>query len=49
MVGFHGEPQAGISYLPWSMSSNGKEIATSVIVSGDVDEGDVIILSGHGG
>jgi [histone H3]-lysine9 N-trimethyltransferase EHMT len=53
VVGLHGEPQAGIDYLPGSMSSNGDPIATSVIVSGgyegDVDEGDVIILSGHGG
>ncbi|KAK7310193.1 hypothetical protein RJT34_07533 [Clitoria ternatea] len=53
VVGLHGHPQAGIDYLPASMSSNGEPIATSVIVSGgyedDVDEGDVIIYSGHGG
>ncbi|KEH40794.1 putative histone-lysine N-methyltransferase chromatin remodeling SET family [Medicago truncatula] len=53
VVGLHGQPQAGIDYLPGSMSSNGEPIATSVIVSGgyedDVDEGDVIIYSGHGG
>lgn len=53
VVGLHGQPQAGIDYLPASMSSNGEPIATSVIVSGgyedDVDEGDVIIYSGHGG
>ncbi|KEH40792.1 putative histone-lysine N-methyltransferase chromatin remodeling SET family [Medicago truncatula] len=53
VVGLHGEPQAGIDYFPGSMSSIGDPIATSVIVSGgydegDVDEGDVIILSGHG-
>ena len=52
VVGLHGQPQAGIDYLPGSMSLNGEPIATSVIVSGgyegDVDEGDVIILSGHG-
>ncbi|QCD89180.1 histone-lysine N-methyltransferase family member SUVH9-like [Vigna unguiculata] len=53
VVGLHGQPQAGIDYLPASMSSNGEPIATSVIVSGgyedDVDEGDVITYSGHGG
>ncbi|KAJ1440356.1 hypothetical protein SESBI_01926 [Sesbania bispinosa] len=53
VVGLHGQPQAGIDYLPASMSSNGEPIATSVIVSGgyedDLDEGDVIIYSGHGG
>ncbi|TKY69122.1 Histone-lysine N-methyltransferase family member SUVH9 [Spatholobus suberectus] len=53
VVGLHGQPQAGIDYLPASMSSNGEPVATSVIVSGgyedDVDEGDVIIYSGHGG
>ncbi|CAJ2674201.1 histone-lysine N-methyltransferase family member SUVH9-like [Trifolium pratense] len=53
VVGLHGQPQAGIDYLPGSMSSNGEPIATSVIVSGgyedDVDQGDVIIYSGHGG
>ena len=53
VVGLHGQPQAGIDYLPSSMSSNGEPIATSVIVSGgyedDLDEGDVIIYSGHGG
>ncbi|ESW25106.1 hypothetical protein PHAVU_003G007700 [Phaseolus vulgaris] len=53
VVGLHGHPQAGIDYLPGSMSSNGEPIATSVIVSGgyedDVDEGDVITYSGHGG
>ncbi|KAL2347917.1 hypothetical protein Fmac_001917 [Flemingia macrophylla] len=53
VVGLHGHPQAGIDYLPASMSSNGEPIATSVIVSGgyedDVDEGDVVIYTGHGG
>ncbi|BAT98759.1 hypothetical protein LR48_Vigan06g138500 [Vigna angularis] len=53
VVGLHGQAQAGIDYLPGSMSSNGEPIATSVIVSGgyedDVDEGDVITYSGHGG
>ncbi|KAK7273640.1 hypothetical protein RIF29_14697 [Crotalaria pallida] len=53
VVGLHGQPQAGIDYLPASFSSNGEPIATSVIVSGgyedDLDEGDVIIYSGHGG
>ncbi|WJX10494.1 Histone-lysine N-methyltransferase member suvh2 [Trifolium repens] len=53
VVGLHGQPQAGIDYLPGSMCSNGEPIATSVIVSGgyedDVDQGDVIIYSGHGG
>ncbi|KAL1338888.1 hypothetical protein HN51_033487 [Arachis hypogaea] len=53
VVGLHGQTQAGIDYLPASMSSNGEPIATSVIVSGgyedDMDDGDVIIYSGHGG
>ncbi|CAJ1932903.1 unnamed protein product [Sphenostylis stenocarpa] len=53
VVGLHGQPQAGIDYLPASLSSNGEPIATSVIVSGgyedDVDEGDVITYTGHGG
>ncbi|XP_058724115.1 histone-lysine N-methyltransferase family member SUVH9-like [Vicia villosa] len=53
VTSLHGHPQAGIDYLPGSMSSNGEPIATSVIVSGgyedDVDQGDVIIYSGHGG
>ncbi|MED6219243.1 Histone-lysine N-methyltransferase member suvh2 [Stylosanthes scabra] len=53
VVGLHGQTQAGIDYLPASLSSNGEPIATSVIVSGgyedDMDEGDVIIYSGHGG
>ncbi|XP_058724116.1 histone-lysine N-methyltransferase family member SUVH9-like [Vicia villosa] len=53
VIGLHGQSQAGIDYLPGSMSSNGEPLATSVIVSGgyedDVDKGDVIIYSGHGG
>ena len=53
VVGLHGQPQAGIDYLPSSQSSNGEPIATSVIASGgyedDVDGGDVIIYTGHGG
>ncbi|CAL0318553.1 unnamed protein product [Lupinus luteus] len=53
VVGLHGQPQAGIDYLPASFSANGEPIATSVIASGgyedDLDEGDVIIYSGHGG
>ncbi|XP_061339005.1 histone-lysine N-methyltransferase family member SUVH9-like [Gastrolobium bilobum] len=53
VVGLHGQPQAGIDYLPSRMSSNGEPIATSVIVSGgyedDLDKDDVIIYSGHGG
>ena len=53
VVGFHGKPQVGIDYLPGSMSLNRELIATSVIVSGgyegNINEGDVIILSGHGG
>nr|KYP41674.1 putative histone-lysine N-methyltransferase, H3 lysine-9 specific SUVH9 [Cajanus cajan] len=39
VVGLHGQPQAGIDYLPASMSSNGEPIATSVIVSGGVIRG----------
>ncbi|KAL3626111.1 Histone-lysine N-methyltransferase member suvh2 [Castilleja foliolosa] len=53
VVGLHGQPQAGIDYVPASQSSNGEPIATSVIVSGgyedDEDAGDVIIYTGHGG
>lgn len=53
VVGLHGQPQAGIDYLPGSMSMNGEPIATSVIVSGgyedDDDQGDVITYTGHGG
>ncbi|GAB2295328.1 Histone-lysine N-methyltransferase member suvh2 [Dionaea muscipula] len=53
VVGLHGQPQAGIDYLPSSQSSNGEPIATSIIVSGgyedDEDTGDVIIYTGHGG
>ncbi|XP_028768476.1 histone-lysine N-methyltransferase family member SUVH9-like [Neltuma alba] len=53
VVGLHGQTQAGIDYLPASMSPNREPIATSVIVSGgyedDIDDGDVIIYTGHGG
>ncbi|KAJ4722818.1 Histone-lysine N-methyltransferase family member protein [Melia azedarach] len=53
VVGLHGQPQAGIDYLPASQSSNGEPIATSIIVSGgyedDEDAGDIIIYTGHGG
>ncbi|XP_027345818.1 histone-lysine N-methyltransferase family member SUVH9-like [Abrus precatorius] len=53
VVGLHGQIQAGIDYLPGSMSSNGEPIATSVIVSGgyedDKDDGEVIHYTGHGG
>ncbi|PIN04979.1 histone H3 (Lys9) methyltransferase SUV39H1/Clr4, required for transcriptional silencing [Handroanthus impetiginosus] len=53
VVGLHGQPQAGIDYVPASQSSNGEPIATSIIVSGgyedDEDQGDVIVYTGHGG
>ncbi|XP_027118912.2 histone-lysine N-methyltransferase family member SUVH9-like [Coffea arabica] len=53
VIGLHGQAQAGIDYLSASQSSNGEPIATSVIVSGgyedDVDTGDEIIYTGHGG
>ncbi|KAL0366825.1 UNVERIFIED_CONTAM: Histone-lysine N-methyltransferase family member SUVH9 [Sesamum radiatum] len=53
VVGLHGQPQAGIDYVPASQSSNGEPIATSIIVSGgyedDEDAGDVIVYTGHGG
>ncbi|KAI9094794.1 hypothetical protein K1719_026600 [Acacia pycnantha] len=53
VVGLHCQTQAGIDYLPASMSPNREPIATSVIVSGgyedDIDDGDVIIYTGHGG
>jgi len=53
VFGLHGQIQAGIDYLPGSMSSCGEPIATSVIVSGgyedDFDEGEVIVYTGHGG
>ncbi|KAI4338074.1 hypothetical protein L6164_016427 [Bauhinia variegata] len=53
VVGLHGQAQAGIDYLPGSMSSNGQPIATSVIVSGgyedDEDGGEEIVYTGHGG
>uniref|UniRef100_A0A7C9E3G8 [histone H3]-lysine(4) N-trimethyltransferase n=1 Tax=Opuntia streptacantha TaxID=393608 RepID=A0A7C9E3G8_OPUST len=53
VVGLHGQPQAGIDYLPSSQSANGEPIATSIIVSGgyedDEDAGDVLIYTGHGG
>ncbi|XP_047951843.1 histone-lysine N-methyltransferase family member SUVH9-like [Salvia hispanica] len=53
VVGLHGQPQAGIDYVPAAHSSNGEPIATSVIVSGgyedDEDSGDVLVYTGHGG
>ncbi|KAF5752431.1 hypothetical protein HS088_TW01G00340 [Tripterygium wilfordii] len=53
VVGLHGQPQAGIDYVPISQSSNGEPIATSIIVSGgyedDEDAGDAIVYTGHGG
>ncbi|XP_031097932.1 histone-lysine N-methyltransferase family member SUVH9-like [Ipomoea triloba] len=53
VVGLHGQPQAGIDYVPASQSSNREPIATSIIVSGgyedDEDAGDVLIYTGHGG
>ncbi|OIV93802.1 hypothetical protein TanjilG_03765 [Lupinus angustifolius] len=53
VLGLHGQIQAGIDYLPGSMSSNGEPIATSVIVSGgyedDLDDGEVIVYTGQGG
>ncbi|WJX87623.1 Histone-lysine N-methyltransferase member suvh2 [Trifolium repens] len=55
VVGLHMQIQAGIDYLPKSRCSNGEPIATSVIVSGgyeddmELDDGDVIIYTGHGG
>ncbi|KAI4345925.1 hypothetical protein L6164_013010 [Bauhinia variegata] len=53
VLGLHGQPQAGIDYLPASQSTNGQPIATSVIVSGgyedDEDGGEEIIYTGHGG
>ncbi|GER40495.1 histone-lysine N-methyltransferase [Striga asiatica] len=53
VVGLHGQPQAGIDYVPASQSQNGEPIATSIIVSGgyedDEDAGDVIVYTGHGG
>ncbi|CAL1356024.1 unnamed protein product [Linum trigynum] len=53
VLGLHGQPQAGIDYLPMSQSSNGQPIATSIIVSGgyedDEDAGDEITYTGHGG
>ncbi|KAL9327317.1 hypothetical protein ACSQ67_007962 [Phaseolus vulgaris] len=53
VFGLHGQIQAGIDYLPGSMSSCGEPIATSVIVSGgyedDLDNGEVIIYTGQGG
>lgn len=53
VLGLHGQPQAGIDYVPSSQSSNGEPIATSIIVSGgyedDEDAGDVIVYTGHGG
>ncbi|GKC05364.1 histone-lysine N-methyltransferase family member SUVH9-like protein, partial [Tanacetum coccineum] len=53
VLGIHGVPQAGIDFLPASMSPNKEPIATSVIVSGgyedDEDSGDVIVYTGHGG
>ncbi|KEH20298.1 putative histone-lysine N-methyltransferase chromatin remodeling SET family [Medicago truncatula] len=55
VTGLHMHPQAGIDYLSNSISYNGEPIATSVIVSGgyeddmELDDGDVIIYTGHGG
>ncbi|KAL3507471.1 hypothetical protein ACH5RR_032853 [Cinchona calisaya] len=53
VIGLHGHVQAGIDYLSANQSSNGEPIATSVIVSGgyedDVDTGEEIIYTGHGG
>ncbi|KAM4105916.1 hypothetical protein ACB094_04G028100 [Castanea mollissima] len=53
VVGLHGQAQAGIDYVPASQSSNGKPIATSIIVSGgyedDEDVEDVIVYTSQGG
>ncbi|CAN0904943.1 Histone-lysine N-methyltransferase family member SUVH9 [Linum grandiflorum] len=53
VLGVHGQPQAGIDYLPGSQSSNGQPIATGIIVSGgyedDEDAGTEITYTGHGG
>ncbi|XP_051129917.1 histone-lysine N-methyltransferase family member SUVH9-like [Andrographis paniculata] len=53
VVGLHGQLQAGIDYVPASLSSTREPIATSIIVSGgyedDEDSGEVIIYTGHGG
>nr|GEZ97571.1 histone-lysine N-methyltransferase family member SUVH9 [Tanacetum cinerariifolium] len=53
VLGIHGVPQAGIDFLPASMSPIKEPIATSVIVSGgyedDEDSGEVIVYTGHGG
>ncbi|XP_014505842.1 histone-lysine N-methyltransferase family member SUVH9 [Vigna radiata var. radiata] len=53
VLGLHGQIQAGIDYLPASMSSSGEPIATSVIVSGgyedDSEDGEDIFYTGHGG
>ncbi|KEH16020.1 histone-lysine N-methyltransferase family member SUVH9 [Medicago truncatula] len=51
VIGLHGQPQAGIDYSHPSMSTNGKPVATSVIVpcgSDDVDQDDFVINSGQG-
>ncbi|GJT95024.1 histone-lysine N-methyltransferase family member SUVH9-like protein [Tanacetum coccineum] len=50
-MGIHGVPQAGIDFLPASMSPDKEPIATSVIVlcgyEDDEDSGDVIVYTRH--
>ncbi|CAA3009230.1 histone-lysine N-methyltransferase family member SUVH9-like [Olea europaea var. sylvestris] len=53
IIGLHGQPKAGIDYVPAHQSSNREPIATSIIVTegyeDDDDAGDVIIYTGNGG
>ncbi|XP_047313115.1 histone-lysine N-methyltransferase family member SUVH2-like [Impatiens glandulifera] len=53
VLGLHGQTQAGLDYLPASLSPNGEPVTTSIIFwggyEGDEDSGDVIIYTGLGG
>ncbi|KAJ6794578.1 histone-lysine N-methyltransferase family member SUVH9-like [Iris pallida] len=53
VIGLHGQVQAGIDYVPASLSSSGEPVATSIIVSGgyedDDDKGYELIYTGQGG
>ncbi|TVU04460.1 hypothetical protein EJB05_47570, partial [Eragrostis curvula] len=53
VVGLHTAPQAGIGYIPASIVSEGRPVATSIVSSGgyldDEDTGDVLVYTGSGG
>ncbi|CAL5014195.1 unnamed protein product [Urochloa decumbens] len=53
VVGLHTAPQAGIGYIPGSLTNEGHPVATSIVSSGgyldDEDTGDVLVYTGSGG